>query len=135
MRGFLQVDPAEFANGLNLYAYVGNDPLKRTDPTGRDWSSISASFSLNAGQYGLNTAATLASGQISLSGMSAAAAAPASIQEANLRGFIYGCLVACGIITGNPPDTRPELPPPVMVVPPRSSPLNPVEEKEEEDQE
>lgn len=61
---FLQVDPAGFTNGINLYAYVGNDPLNRTDPTGRDWSSISSSFALNASQYGLNTAATIASGQV-----------------------------------------------------------------------
>jgi hypothetical protein len=51
----------------DLYAYVGNDPFNRIDPSGRDWSSIGAGFSLNASQYGLSTAATFASGQISLS--------------------------------------------------------------------
>lgn len=31
---FLQPDPAGFVDGLNLYAYVGNDPLNFVDPTG-----------------------------------------------------------------------------------------------------
>lgn len=31
---FLQTDPVGYAQGLNLYAYVGNDPLNATDPTG-----------------------------------------------------------------------------------------------------
>jgi RHS repeat-associated protein len=31
---FLQTDPVGYADDLNLYAYVGNDPLDRNDPTG-----------------------------------------------------------------------------------------------------
>lgn len=31
---FMQADPAGAAGGINLYAYVGNDPLNRTDATG-----------------------------------------------------------------------------------------------------
>ncbi|HEU0217900.1 MAG TPA: RHS repeat-associated core domain-containing protein [Stellaceae bacterium] len=31
---FLQPDPLGYAGGSNLYAYVGNDPLNRTDPSG-----------------------------------------------------------------------------------------------------
>lgn len=31
---FLQTDPVGHQGGMNLYGYVGNDPLNRTDPTG-----------------------------------------------------------------------------------------------------
>lgn len=33
---FLQVDPVGYKDQVNLYAYVGDDPLNHTDPTGKD---------------------------------------------------------------------------------------------------
>jgi RHS repeat-associated protein len=32
---FLQPDPLGYQGGINLYAYVGNDPLNATDPNGQ----------------------------------------------------------------------------------------------------
>jgi RHS repeat-associated protein len=34
---FIQKDPSGFDGGINLYVYVGNSPLNRTDPTGLKW--------------------------------------------------------------------------------------------------
>ncbi|MFM0079923.1 RHS repeat-associated core domain-containing protein [Paraburkholderia sediminicola] len=41
---FLQTDPVGTADDLNLYAYVGNNPVNYTDPTG-EWAVMRAMVS------------------------------------------------------------------------------------------
>jgi RHS repeat-associated protein len=36
---FLQTDPVGYGPDVNWYVYVHNDPVNRTDPTGKDWIS------------------------------------------------------------------------------------------------
>jgi RHS repeat-associated protein len=49
---FMQTDPIGTAGGINLYAYVGNDPLNLTDSSGLTWADDARMF----GQWVTGTA-------------------------------------------------------------------------------
>jgi RHS repeat-associated protein len=61
---FISEDPFRFGGGVNFYAYVGNGPICRVDPFGRNWRRA-ANFFAGAGSvlsFGLTDAINAATG-------------------------------------------------------------------------
>jgi RHS repeat-associated protein len=50
---FLSTDPIGYEDQLNLYAYVANDPVNATDPTGGGLSELGWKERLEADQFQL----------------------------------------------------------------------------------
>ncbi|WP_068079637.1 RHS repeat-associated core domain-containing protein [Novosphingobium rosa] len=94
---YLSRDPMGVAGGINLYAYVGNDPLNRADPLGLWWQqALSAVAAIAVGvAVGVLLAPIAAPALVLLAAGAAAGAVGFGLNEAlTQKEFCFTCILA-----------------------------------------
>jgi len=101
---FLQADPVGYAAGANLYAYVGNDPLNRTDPSGQDLIGVAVGAVFGAYYGALGAAFQPGASATSIVIAAAAGAGAGFVVGAFDISFGVGTLAVVGAVAGGAGD-------------------------------
>ncbi len=98
MDRFLETDPIGYGDGVNWYAYVGNNPINITDPSGEWGAALLAAgrIALTAATYFVRTNMGLVAGTIG--GGSGAAGYYSTTPNPNIRDA--GIATGMGVIQG-----------------------------------
>ena len=89
---FMQADPVGYAAGVNLYAYVGNDPINHTDPTGLTLDQLGGQ-TVNTNSLlssGFNTFNSLGSNNLTAANDNLTPAAQTLQGVAQISGYLNG---------------------------------------------